>query len=237
MHRYWPAKFPGDYSKAQVDDSWQKTYAREIDFTMGEANRQVERLESFVRRHSEYALILTTSMGQAAVDASTIVHSQLYITDTGRFMAGLGVPEGSWTKNRAMLPRYIFRISDSFFDAFRSSLASTTINGVPVQVSELGSDIFQIKLGHENLTDERTIVRMNGRECSLTDLGLANVAIQDESASFAYHIPHGIMLVYDPSRPRKNAVTRTAISTCEIAPTLLANFGVARPSYMRRVAA
>jgi hypothetical protein len=233
MHRYWPAKFPADYTDSKLDESWHATYAGEIDFTMREADRQISTLASFVDRNPEYALVIVSSMGQAAVDASTVVHHQLYITDIGRFMRALGVGDGDWSKHRAMLPRYIFRISPALVERFRQSVATLKVNGAPVQVVELGSDIFQIKLGHENLEDKNTIVELRDQVRTLPDLGLANVAIQDESGSYAYHIPDGIMLVYNPSEPKGRGVFGGEISTREIAPTMLANFNVQRPGYMK----
>lgn len=232
MHRYWPAKFPADYKGTDLNDAWRATYGGEIDFAMREANRQMSRLASFVEGNAGYVLVIVSSMGQAAVDASVVVHHQLYITDIDRFMRSCGVGEGGWAKHRAMLPRYIFRISDSYLNAFRRSLASITVNGAPLQISELGSNIFQIKLGHENLTDENTVVCLNGEHRPLADVGLSNVSIQDETGSYAYHIPQGIMLVYDPQQSMNRGAECGTISTCDIAPTLLANFGVARPGYM-----
>ena len=234
MHRYWPAKFPADYADSRLDASWRKTYAGEIDFTMQEADRQISRLISFVDRNPEYVLVIVTSMGQAAVDASIVVHHQLYITDMEQFMRALGVSEGGWAKHRAMLPRYIFRVSERFVGTFRNAAASIEINGAPLLVNELGSGIFQIKLGHENLTNEGTIVRLRGEVRPLAALGLANVAIQDETGSYAYHIPQGIMLVYDPGMRAGRGTYGGEVSTREIAPTLLANFGVQRPGYMQR---
>jgi hypothetical protein len=232
MHRYWPAKFPDDYSDSKLDDAWRATYAGEIDFTMREADRQIAALVSFVDRNPEYALVIVSSMGQAAVDSSTVVHHQLYITDLGRFMRALGLGEGDWAKHRAMLPRYIFRISPAQVETFKRSIATLKVNGVPVQVAELGSDVFQIKLGHENLKDEDTVVELQGRAQTPAALGLANVPIQDETGSYAYHIPNGIMLVYNPSEPKGRGAYGGEISTREIAPTMLANFNVRRPGYM-----
>ena len=133
--------------------------------------------------------------------------------------------------HRAMLPRYIFKISDDVVAAFRRGLSSLTINGEPLLVVELGNNIFQIKLGHENLSDETTTVCLGGERRALPDMGLVNMPIQDETGSYAYHVPSGILMVYDPAdrRARKSGT----ISTQEIAPALLANFGLAQPGYMR----
>jgi hypothetical protein len=234
MHRYWPAKFPEDYRESRLDDVWRSTYANEIDFTMKEADRQISRLASFVETHSGYALVVASSMGQAAVDVSTVIHRQLYITNPVRFMQALGVPQDGWVKHRAMLPRYIFKVADSFAAAFRRSAAGVTVNEAPLAANDLGSNVFQIKLGQANLTDEATVVCVHGEPRPLNEVGLANVPIQDETGSYAYHVPEGLLLVYDPESSLTRVSDCGMISTLDIAPTLLANFGIARPSYMRR---
>lgn len=231
MHRYWPAKFPQDYSETDLGDEWRRTYCREIDFTMLEADCQLSRLAAFVERNDGYLLMIASSMGQAAVDASQIIRSQLYIGNFEGFMTALGVADGQWSKHRAMLPRYIFKISTDALATFRQGVNSLTINGKPLQVAELGNNIFQLKLGHENLNDDATIVRLNGQQRGLSELGLVNMPIQDETGSYAYHVPHGILIAYDPAE--RQGQDRGTISTQDIAPSLLANFGVSRPGYMR----
>ncbi len=231
MHRYWPAKFPQDYSDTDLGEEWRGIYAGEIDFTMAEADRQLSRLAAFVESNAGYVLMIASSMGQAAVEASQVIRSQLYIERAGKFMRALGVAESQWGKHRAMLPRYIFKISDDAVAAFRRGLNSLTINGKALEVSALGNNIFQIKLGHENLSDETTIVRLGDERRGLADMGLVNTPIQDETGSYAYHVPNGILIAYDPAVRRGRDFG--AISTQDIAPALLANFGLARPSYMR----
>jgi hypothetical protein len=175
--------------------------------------------------------MIASSMGQAAVDASLVIRSQLYIDKPGKFMQALGVAQSQWTRHRAMLPRYIFKISDDAVAAFRQGLNSLAINGKPLQAVELGNNIFQIKLGHENLSADTTVVRLGGGRRGLADMGLVNTPIQDETGSYAYHVPHGILIVYDPAERRGRHCG--TISTQDIAPTLLANYGVVRPGYMR----
>jgi hypothetical protein len=233
MHRYWPAKFPEDFAGIELDQQWRDAYADEIDFTMQEADRQIAVLTSFVQRNPEYAFVIASSMGQAAVDGANVVHRQLYISNPARFMGALGVGADGWLKHRAMLPRYIFKVTDSYLDTFRKSLQSLTVNGTPLHVVEHDNNIFQIKLGQENLTDETTVIRLNGDRRELVDVGLENVAIQDETGSYAYHIPQGIMMIYDPLEPAYRRADWRTVSTCDIAPTILANFAVQRPAYMR----
>ena len=60
------------------------------------------------------------------------------------------------------------------------------------------------------------------------------VEIEDRSGTTAYHVPEGILAVYDPRGTAARAADRPRISTLEIAPALLTSCGVAPPSYMAR---
>jgi hypothetical protein len=233
MHRYWPAKFRQDFTQANLADEWYRLYGDEIDFAMREADRQLADVVRFVESKPGYALIVTTSMGQAAVDSSTVVLSQLYITDIPRFMSACGVASGGWARHRAMLPRYVFRISEAFAGDFASAAKTLTVNGKPIPVAELGNNIVQLKLGNENLANDDTVITLRGQSRRPQDLGMDNVAIQDETGSYAYHIPQGVMLVYQPDAPHQSGGWEEA-STRDIAPLVLNNFGVQRPAYMTR---
>src|SRR5262249_27056179 len=113
MHRYWPATFPEDYLQKKLSDDWARSFRDEIGFEMREADRQIGELVRFVQRHTEYALVVLTSMGQAAVDESEIIRTQLYIADRDRFMGRLGVEPRQWSSRRAMLPRYVFQVDSA----------------------------------------------------------------------------------------------------------------------------
>lgn len=231
MHRYWPATFPTDLRDSKLTEEWRRTYAHEIDYTMNEADRQISRLVSFVRRHSGFVLMVVTSMGQAAVDASEVVTTQLYITDQSRFLQKLGVPPTQWSSRRAMLPRYVFHVDGDAAGAFRENAARLTVNGEPVSVTEHESNVFVVKMGQVNLTDSQTDVRLGQERIDCRDMGLENVSIQDETGSYAYHIPQGVMLLYDPANERPGHA-EMAMPTNEIAPMILRNFGRPVPAYM-----
>jgi hypothetical protein len=64
---------------------------------------------------------------------------------------------------------------------------------------------------------------------------LAIVTIDDSSGTTAYHVPQGVLLVYDPRKP-VSCPRRTSISTLDIAPALLRAFDVSVPPYMQRPA-
>jgi hypothetical protein len=231
MHRYWPATFPADFKDSKLTDEWRRTYAREIDYTMNEADRQISRIVSFVRRHSGFVLVVVTSMGQAAADASEVIATQLQITDRSRFLQKLGVQPTQWSSRRAMLPRYVFHIPGDPSSVFRQKIASLTVNGEPISVTEHDNNVFVVKMGHVNLAEDQTELRLGEERISLEDMGLENASIQDETGSYAYHIPQGIMLLYDPAQERSSR-TEIAMPTNEIAPMILRNFGLSVPRYM-----
>lgn len=78
------------------------------------------------------------------------------------------------------------------------------------------------------------LARAGAKAFSVQELGLRNVEIQDKSATFAYHIPQGVLVSYDPQKQRGLSSERRSISTTEIAPAILNNFGITPPSYMRQ---
>ena len=115
---------------------------------------------------------------------------------------------------------------------FRSGLAALRINGTSIDYREAEGGLFRLEMGHNNLHVHPPVAVYEGRETSYAALGLSIVEIDDKSACTAYHIPQGTLLIYDPldrSRPQ----SRTQISTLDVAPALLRNYGINRPDYMR----
>jgi hypothetical protein len=231
MHRYWPAKYPHDYVSMKHDSEWIRTYGGEIDFTMSEADLQIGRLMKFVERNPGYGLMIGSSMGQAAVDGQSIVKTQLQVRDLPLLMRALGVPDGAWSKKRSMIPQYVVGVSAEAVADFRARFASLTINGEPVPLTDLGNGVFQFSIGQSNLDDASTDIRLGGAQSTPSAVGMTNVRIDDESGAYAYHIPQGILVVYDPASPCGQDCG--TISTQDIAPSILANFSVERPAYMR----
>ncbi|MDF1827374.1 MAG: hypothetical protein P1U39_03750 [Legionellaceae bacterium] len=54
------------------------------------------------------------------------------------------------------------------------------------------------------------------------------------AASFAYHIPQGSCLLYNPNQVYKQTVSRPSIFTLELASSILLVLGVKPPSYMMK---
>ena len=66
-------------------------------------------------------------------------------------------------------------------------------------------------------------------------IGIENVHLQDASGSYAYHIPEGILMHYNPTNFQKltnNDDDWTTISALDFAPSILKKFSVDLPSYM-----
>jgi len=78
MHRYWAAAFPEDYKTYNIDQNWVERYRGEIVFTMDIFDSFLTELKRFVDTHSDYRLILASSMGQAATNAR-MCETQLYM--------------------------------------------------------------------------------------------------------------------------------------------------------------
>lgn len=230
MHRYWAARFPGEYETFGYDDAWVNTYRNEIDFTMATFDRFLGRLVTFVRQNPDYSLWITTSMGQAATQAMPL-ETQLYIADLGLFMERMGAAASDWKRVPAMLPQYNVVVTDDARERVRRRLGALEIAGSPLSWREAANGFFSLDLGHKNLHDTPNVIKVGGECVACGDLGLENTEIEDKSGSNAYHIPQGSLLIYDRAGfPSKQP--RSEISTLEIAPAVLRNFGVAIPPYM-----
>lgn len=234
MHRYWAACFPEDYDEFEFTDDWVNTYSEEIGFVMERFDEMFKALVEFVDRHPGYALWITSSMGQKATVAKPL-ETQLYIKDRDRFMSRLGVEKPHWEARPSMLPRYNCFVSEAKAQVFRDNLGSLLVDAAPVEWAEAEKCFFMLKLGHENLYEKSQSVRMGGREIPFESMGLENTPIEDKSNVTAYHVPSGVLLVYDPDsgkRLRKEG-SRPQVSTLEIAPTILKNYDVPVPDYMK----
>lgn len=232
MHRYWAARFPNEYETFGYDDDWVRTYRNEIDFTMSTFDRFLGRLHAFVNRHPEYALWITTSMGQAATQALPL-ETQLYIRNIATFMERLGLQETAWQRRPAMLPQYNVFVCEEKREAFRKTISTLAIGGEPIGWREATNGFFSIDLGHRNLAPD-TQVTLDGESVGFLALGLENTKIEDRSGASAYHVPHGSLLIYTAGHEGAGQ-PRGDISTLELAPALLSKFGVTPPGYMQRV--
>jgi hypothetical protein len=235
MHRFWAACFPGDYDTFEFEDEWVETYRNEIHFTMSKFDEFFKALVHFVNRHPEYTLWVCTSMGQAPTIAKPL-ETQLYIADMPRFMKQLGLDASEWEKRPSMLPRYNLFVTESRAAKFREKVQKLVINGRPVEFYEAANHFFCIRLGHEDLYEKPQYVKLNGQEITFEDMGLINEEIEDKSNTTAYHIPQGSLFIYNPKDQHPKDTGRSQVSTLDIAPTILKNFSVPVPEYMKHPA-
>jgi hypothetical protein len=230
MHRYWAAAFPSDYNEFGFTEEWVKTYRDEIDFTMDKFEAFFRRLIEFTVRHPEYELWVATSMGQAATEAKPL-NTQLYLTDLERFMRYFGMDSSMWERHPAMEPRVSVCVKPELHAQLIQKLAKVKIGAKPLQVEEVEGKFISMAFGHPNLRDQISLVTIDGADVPIEELGLSHVDIEDLSNSSAYHIPQGRLFIYDPKKREGGAAVK--ISTRDIAPSLLKNFGIAQPSYMK----
>jgi hypothetical protein len=235
MHRYWAAQYPGDYSAMNYPTDWIATYQGEIAWTMSRFDRMLQRLWNFADANPGYALWVATSMGQAATQADA-VQTQLYLHDVATFMHRLGFQSQDWDVRPAMLPRVIVAMRNGTADAFAAKLNGIQIaDRGPLPWRHLAHDVFRLHPGALQNVRE-TFCRIDGEQVPFAELGFRNVEVEDSAGQSAYHVPQGVLLIYDPSGdPRLRR--RQAIPTTAVAPMLLADLGVPLPSYMRPAAA
>jgi len=75
-------------------------------------------------------------------------------------------------------------------------------------------------------------VLVDGKSVTMNKMGIQNVSVSDQSGQTAYHIPEGSLLIYTPFESKVSTV-RESISTLDVAPMILNNFGITPPTYMR----
>ena len=228
MHRYWAAAYPEDYKQYNIDKSWADTYKGEINFTMGIFDKFLNEMVSFIDANPDYKLIIASSMGQASTSAD-LIDSQVYVKDADKFFLRMGIPANETTKVASMFPQYNIRINAAKIETLRNSLKDLTINGEHVEFREQEAGFFAIDFGQKNLKEE--VALLGDEKISFAELGLENIQIEDKSGSTAYHIPEGILVIYDPTDiTTKEGITK--IPSTAVAPALLKNFGVDVPAYM-----
>ena len=234
MHRYWPATFPQDYRATSWDDVWIKRFSEEVDYAMGEADQMLSEIMAFADRNPDYLVLVSGSMGQAAVDhPDRKVSSEVLIRDMVKFLRQLGIGDG-WQRRRTMEPTYTLSFDDEDSAArFMEAIATLRIAGQRVRSRRLDERSVEFILGQSNLADSELTLLLGNRAIEPDEMGIANVPIEDEVGAAAYHVPEGMLLVYDP-RGTPARASRSPVQTTQIAPTLLALQGVAPAGYMEK---
>jgi hypothetical protein len=232
MHRYWAAAYPDDYEQVNLDGAWLETYCGEIDWAMQQADSIVGRIRSFVDAHKDYQLWIASSMGQHATHAQPL-ETQVFLQRLPQFMAAVGLPpDHGWEQRPAMLPQCNVQVDAAYVDTFDSALRGLRIGGAAVNYKRTSTGYFSMLFGQNNLHDQPDAVQLHGQVRAMHDLGLEAVEIEDRSDTTAYHVPEGMLAIYDRTTGAANAPTRRTVSVLSIAPALLTLLGSAAPAYM-----
>jgi hypothetical protein len=231
MHRYWAALFPEDYDDLELEEEWIQRYGGEIDFAMNWTDRFVGRLVSFTNKNPEYLLVVASSMGQCASSGER-VDTQLYLRDPAALLERAGISASQWERRPAMDPTVSLLVSVDQAPGFEQFLQSMTIQGEPVKFDTREDGFFDLMFGQTNLDPTKDKLVIGGQETSFNAVGLELTQVEDEAGSTGYHIPEGVLFVYDPKDLTPKTLGGT-IPTTDVAPALLTHFGVDVPQYMR----
>ncbi len=230
MHRYWAAHRPGDYERLELGEDWMETFGAEVMWATDRAVDMVARLAAHVEATPGAQLWIASSMGQAATIAQKL-ETQLYATQPTRLLAALGLRESEWELRPAMLPYLNLVVDDGSVDRFTAALRAVTVAGRPLQFARADNGFFSLKFGHPNVRRPGGMT-ISGQERELGDVGLEAVEITDRSGTTAYHVPQGVLAIYDPADGASADGSRPEVSVLEVAPALLRTLGVEPPDYM-----
>ena len=193
----------------------------------------LKRLSNFIDKNEDYKLIITSSMGQEAIECEPI-ETQIVITDNAKFMSMLGINDSNeYQVMPAMVPQFNFVIRENYIERFEDNLKKLTINGEAVPYRKKDDNYFSVDLIFLNL---KTInISVGNTHFSLEDSGLQNLIIDDKSACTAYHIPEGHLFSYHPKNKVSN-FTEEQLPTCDILPILMNNYRIKTKGYMNKTA-
>jgi hypothetical protein len=231
MHRYWAALFPNEYENLEYDDEWLNTYSNEILFTMDHTDRMLHRLSDFIDKNQDYKLVITSSMGQDAIECQPI-ETQIVIVDNKKFMGMLGLQSSNeYQVMPAMVPQFNFTIVEDKTTLFEENLKKLSINGNIVPYRKKDKNYFSIDLIYLNL--QKVNINAGNTSFSIEESGLKNITIDDKSSATAYHIPEGHLFSYHPKNKVSN-FTAEQLPTCDIVPIIMNNYGISKKDYMNK---
>ena len=231
MHRYWAATFPDEYVVNNLSDEWINRYSGEIDFVMNKFDNFLKKIVKFVDANSDYKLIVASSMGQKATKAE-IISRELISYDFDKFLNKIGVKKSNYQLLPAMQPQYNIRVAEGYEQEFVENLSKVLIKDKKLDYRQKNGIFFSVDLGHIDLSDSD--ITLNNQIISPDDLGLKNEKVDEEASGTAYHTSEGSMFVYDPRNTNSVSERINNVDTRLIAPSILANFGIEIPVYMKK---
>jgi hypothetical protein len=132
-----------------------------------------------------------------------------------------------------MNPQCNVRVAPEYVGVVERALGTVTVAGRSL-VFRRGSDgFFSMDWGEPNLHDVPDALRVGGTIREPAELGLENVEIEERSDTTAYHVPEGVLAIYDPQDTTAKPGIRRDVSVLEVAPAILHTFGVTVPGYMQ----
>jgi hypothetical protein len=231
MHRYWAALFPDEYENLEYDSEWIRTYSNEILFAMDHTDKMLKKLSNFIDKNQAYKLILTSSMGQEAIECEP-TETQVVIANPEKFMKMLGLNSADQYKTMpAMVPQFNFIIQEASVKTFEENLKKLTINGEKIDYRKKDDNYFSIDIILLNL--KKVSVSLGAAHVSFEDSGLENLIIDDKSSATAYHIPEGHLFSYHPTNGVSD-FSEEQLPTCDILPILMNNYGINTKEYMNK---
>jgi len=232
QHRYWAAAFPDEYESLKLGREWVETYNGEIVHTMKKADEMIGRLVKFMEKNPEYSLWILSSMGQQAVEAKEI-YTDLFVTNAKKFMDNFDLGPGYYELKPSMVPQFNVQIHVDKRKEFEEKIATFRINGQPIHSRQKAEGFYSLDIGLPNLDESKIKIELMGEIIPLEHSGMENVKIQDRCGATAYHIPQGSFIIYAPLRGL-NGNDIASVSTTDIAPTILRNYNIAVPEYMKK---
>ena len=173
-------------------------------------------------------------MGQGAVEDVKPVDSQVLIANVKKLMSYIGLLSDDWQPKLSMAPRVVLTpLSEACIPALER-LKRIKINGSSINIQRTASSDIRLDISLANQTSSEILD--GNKIVAPNEIGIENVNLQDASGSYAYHIPEGILMHYNPVKLNQNSKKETwiSVSDLDLAPPLLKKFGVKAPSYMKK---
>jgi hypothetical protein len=262
MHRYWAAAFPDAQIGPSLDPDWLEAYCDEILESMKSFDAVLKKFVRFQAQNPDYRIVIASSLGQSAIPAEH-ADAYLTITDLKRFMRALGVPDDAWAAAPAMAPDFAIHIHPDYLDCAVTSLRRFSIDGenmleqphrmTHAEMRETNGIAYirhETPVGEHfkpamafDVRDNRSVhisfqwddydgpmsALIGNREAPFAEIGVGFIAHQDRVNCTAQHCAEGSLIVY----PHMNGASRKVISTLDFAPSVLYNFGLTAPDYMK----
>ena len=144
----------------------------------------------------------------------------------------IGLSKEDWEPKLAMAPRIVITPKTQSCISSLKQLSRIKINGSSIEVTFTASDEVRLSL---SLYNQISIEVSDGNQIIDPNLiGIENINLQDGARAYAYHIPQGVLMHYNPNKLNQTRKIEewATVSALDFAPSLLSRFGLESPSYM-----